>query len=284
MGNELTKVEKYASLQKLEMCIEVFDTPLVRNLDTLELDKVILPAVLKANSDLGFNPNEEKLTHLFANISDEVKRSVPNIPLGEIPIAIQKGILGDYGDFQGLSVVTVIKFLKSHYASEKRAEIAKQSQVKEEEKPIPTLEEQKEIAKQHLIEGFSRYKETGKLAFSAVYLYRFLNEHFGLITYTPEIKWEMYYQAIDDVIHGKEAGILQDFNLRHRNKKAIDVLKSYKENFPDKTECAKQVFKTLDDTELRILVKNASEKLAIKRFFDDLIEMEADITELLTTD
>lgn len=279
METGLTKIEKYTALQRLELCVEMLDSPMARDVEELEIDKVVLPAILKAQKDLGFNPNEEKGSHLMDGIALEIKRAVPNIRLLEIPIAINKGVLGEYGDFLGLSIVSVIKFLKTHYMSAKRAEIAKQVSHKEEEKPIPSIEEQKALAKVHLIEGFERYKETKKIPFSAVYLYRFLSKHFNLVEYSNEVKFEMYYEAILKIKNEKEHDL--DINSRISNRKDIDFLNGFLDTIPDKIECAKAVLKAVQEKELRYMLKNESERIALKRYFDNLIEMETEIKDLL---
>jgi len=279
MEKGLTKIEKYEALQRLELCVEMFDAPMVRETDEITLFSILNAAIIKANDDLGYDTKEEKLKHTFRTIAEEVKRSVPNIRLTEIPIAINKGILGDYGEYFGLSVVTIIKFLKTHYTSAKRAEIAKQVSHKEEEKPIPSIDEQKALAKVHLIDGFERYKETKKIPFSAVYLYRFLSEHFKLVEYPNEVKFEMYYQAIIDIKRDKEHDL--DINSRMSNRKDIDFLNGFLDTVPDKIECAKAVLKAVHEKELRYMLKNESERIALKRYFDNLIEMETEIKDLL---
>lgn len=279
METGLTKIEKYTALQRFDFCVEMLDSPMARDVEELEIDKVVLPAILKAQKDLGFNPNEEKGSHLMDGIALEIKRAVPNIRLLEIPIAINKGVLGEYGDFLGLSIVTVIKFLKAHYTSAKRAEIAKQVSHKEEEKPIPSIEEQKALAKFHLIEGFERYKETKKIPFSAVYLYRFLSKHFNLVQYSNEAKYEMYYEAILKIKKEKEHDL--NINSRMSNRKDVDFLIGFLDTFSDKIECAKAVLKAVQEKELRYMLKNESERIALKKYFDNLIEMETEIKDLL---
>ncbi len=282
METGLTKVEKYEALQRLELCIEMFESPMVRESDELEIDKAVLPSLIKANKDLGFTIEESKLSHLFDGIATEIKRNVPNIRLLEIPIAINKGILGDYGEFYGLSVVTVVKFLKAHYESEKRANLAKQVKPPEVEREIPSIEEQKALAKVHLIEGFAKYKETKIIPFSAVYLYRFLNEHFKLVSYSNEVKFGMYHQAVLDTIKDKENESIKDPNTRISNRKVIDLLRKVLSENPGKVEGAKAVLKEVSENEIRFSLKNQSERIALKTFFDNLIEMEQEITDLLT--
>lgn len=279
METGLTKIEKYTALQRFEMCVEMLDSPMAREVEELEIDKVLLPAILKAQKDLGFKPDPEKGSHLTDGLATEIKRAVPNIRLLEIPIAINKGVLGEYGDFIGLSIVTVIKFLKSHYTSAKRAEIAKQVSHKEEERPIPSIEEQKALAKVHLIDGFEKYKETKNIPLSAVYLYRFLSEHFKLVEYPKEVKFEMYYHAILNIKRDKEQDL--DINTRMSNRKDIDFLNGYLNTIADKIECAKSVLNGVQDKELRYLLKNESERVALRRYFDNLIEMETEIKDLL---
>ncbi|WP_313266537.1 hypothetical protein [Sphingobacterium sp.] len=279
-NNKLTKVDAYNALQSLELCIEMFDSPLVRNCDELEIDKVILPAILKAQKDLGFNPNEQKESHLLDGIALEIKRSVPNIRLAEIPIAINKGILGDYGDFLGLSIVTVIKFLKCHYTSWKRAEIAKQLPTEEPEKQIPTKEEQLDLARHHLLDSFERFKTIRDIGYSAVYLYRYLNEDFKVISFTNEVKWKIYYRAILGIKNQRDTGTIKTV-INNIPKKDFELLNEFLKEYPDEIECAKKVAFTIKKKELLIAIKNESERLALIRFYNDLVEMETELKDIL---
>jgi len=280
MDNGLTKIEKYTAIQKLEMCIEIFDTPMVRDVDDKTLNAVLLASIVKANDDLGFNADPKKLNHLFSGICEEVKRSSPNIRIGEIPIAINKGVLGEYGDFMGLSIVTVVKFLKAHYVSLKRSEIAKQIAPKEEEKPIPTKEQQLELAKQHLLDSFRRFKELGDIGYSAVYLYRYLNEDFKVISFTNEIKWQIYYRAILGVKNQRDLGTIKTV-INSIPKKDFTLLNEFIKTYPDEIECAKQVAGTIKKKELLVAIKNESERLALIRFYSDLVEIGTELSELL---
>lgn len=281
METSLSKIDHYHALQRLEMCVQMFDSQMARNCEELEIDKVVLPAIFKAQKDLGLNPNEEKTNHLMTGIANEIKRSVPNIRLAEIPIAINDGILGVYGDFMSLSVVTVIKFLKAHYNASKRAEIAKQVQQKEEEREPPPIEEQKRIAKGHLIEEFEKYKKTKTTSISSVYLYRFLSEHFGLGKFSKEIKFKMFYDAAKVIVKNLKNEIMENPNARLTNSRKIVVLENFFAIEDDPLQCGIAIFKGLQNEELKIQIKNESERIALRKFFDDLIEIEQSIEELL---
>lgn len=281
METSLSKLEHYNALQRLEMCVQMFDSPMVRNSNDLDIDKVVLPAILKAQKDLGYGPNEDKLTHLMTGISTEIKKSVPNLRLSEIPIAINDGVLGLYGDFIGLSIVSVIKFLKSHYESLKRAELAKQIKPKEEAKQPPTLEEQKIIAKQHLIDEFEKFKTTKTIPLSGVYLYRFLSEHFGLVSFSNELKYRMYYEASKVIVKGLKDEIIANPNSRLSNSKKIGEIENLYSIEDDPIKCAIAIHKGLQNEELKIQIRNESERIALKRYFNDLIEMETEIKDLL---
>lgn len=281
METSLSKVEQYQALKRLEMCIEMFDSPMVRHCEELEIDKVVLPAIFKAQKDLGLNPNEDKTNHLMTGIANEIKKSVPNIRLSEIPIAINDGILGVYGDFMSLSVVSVIKFLKAHYNALKRAEIAKQIQHKEEEKAPPPIEEQKRIAKDHLIEEFEKYKQTKNTSVSSVYLYRFLSEHFGIGQFSKEIKFKMFYDASKVIVKNLKNEIIENPNARLTNSKKIGELENFFAVEDDPLKCGIAIFKGLQNEDLKIQIKNESERIALRKFFDDLIDMDENLEELL---
>ncbi len=280
MENKLTKVDKYNALQRLELCIEMFDSPMSRNSDELEIDKVLMPALIKANKDLGYAIDESKVSHVFEDLAEEIKKTVPNIRLSEIPIAIHKGILGDYGDYYGLSIVSVIKFLKSHYTSGKRAEIAKQLPTKEDKKPIPTKKEQIELAKRHLLDSFEKFKSVGDIGYSAVYLYRYLNDDFKLISFTNEVKWRIYYRAILGIKNQRDTGTIKTV-INNIPKKDFDLLNGFLKEYPDEIECAKKVAFTIKKKELLIAIKNESERLALIRFYSDLVEMETELKDLI---
>ncbi|WP_312363997.1 hypothetical protein [Sphingobacterium sp.] len=280
METGLTKVDKYLALQKMEMCIEMLDSPMARDSELFDIDTFALPAITKAQSDLGLNTKEEKFVHLLDNIANEIKVSVPNIRLAEIPIAIHKGILGDYGDYFGLSIVTVIKFLKSHYTSGKRYELANASKPKEKEKPKPSKEEMDAIGKQHLLESFERFKVDRELGYSAVYLYRYLNEDFKVISFTNEVKWKIYYRAILGIKNQRDTGTIKTV-INNIPKKDFDLLNEFLKEYPDEIECAKKVAFTIKKKELLIAIKNESERLALIRFYNDLVEMETELKDLI---
>lgn len=280
METGLTKVDKYVALQKMEMCIEMLDSPMARDSELFDIDTFALPALTKAQSDLGLNTKEEKFVHLLDNIANEIKVSVPNIRLAEIPIAIHKGILGDYGDYFGLSIVTVVKFLKTHYTSGKRYELANASKPKEEEKPKPTKEEMDAIGKQHLLESFERFKIDRELGYSAVYLYRYLNEDFNVISFTNEVKWKIYYRAILGIKNQRDSGTIKSV-INNIPKKDFDLLNEFLKEYPDEIECAKKVVFTIKKKELLIAIKNESERLALIRFYSGLVEMETELKDIL---
>lgn len=282
METGLTKVEKFNALQRLELCIEMFDSPLSRKSDELEIDKALLPALIKANKDLGYAFDEDKLSYTFEGLATEIKKSVPNIRLAEIPIAINKGIMGDYGDYFGFTVVTIIKFLKAHYASGKRAEIAKQIPREEEEKPIPTKEEQLELSKKCLIDSFGKYKECGKLGYSGVFIYRILKEDFNLISFTNEVKWTLLHKAMQLSRTKKETGTLADYMGGKATREDIKVLNTLLDEYKDPIECAKRFVMENKGKSIYTQVTNEAERLSAIRFFDDLIEVDAEITDLLT--
>src|SRR5690606_10232866 len=276
-----TSVENFLALRKLEMCIEMFDTPKVRDCDRMLVFDVVSLSLTSAKNDLGFAMDDDSWAHLLANASDNIIKVEPNIRLGEIPIAINKGVLGDYGEFYGLSVVTVVKFIKSHYASLKRAELAKQIKPKEEAKQPPTLEEQKIIAKQHLIDEFEKFKTTKTIPLSGVYLYRFLSEHFGLVSFSNELKYRMYYEASKVIVKGLKDEIIANPNSRLSNSKKIGEIENFYAIEDDPIKCAIDIHKGLQNEELKIQIRNESERIALKRYFNDLIEMETEIKDLL---
>src|SRR5690606_10882331 len=110
----------------------------------------------------------------------------PSIRIEEIPIAIEKGILGFYGDFHGLNVVSLANFVNQHYTSSERLKIANQSPTKEEENKTPSETEILETDKKLLLYAFEKYKSTGFYEDHGNYLYKVAAKKLGLFELSKE--------------------------------------------------------------------------------------------------
>ncbi|WP_313418781.1 hypothetical protein [Sphingobacterium multivorum] len=308
MKMELTtnKNSQKQLVPSLALTADIFLSPTARESSRLELDKVVIPALVKAVTDLGYNSNEEKMKHIYSSMSQEIKKATPNIRLSEIPIAIEKGVLGDYGDYHGLSVVGVIKFIKSHLASRERVELAKEMMGSQQEVKIPT---EKEVLDRDLIllqRAFAEYKTKGKFNDIGNYLYKVLDEKFHVISFSNKRRWEFVYDAIQNALAVKARQMSGKSSDRERHLNEVKTLRLFTNPLEALTEGqakileqvaidgdidtkdaekmikAKALFIYLDQnghSRLKSLVLAEALRLALNQFFADLVEMGAEISD-----
>lgn len=290
----------------LALTVDIFSSPTARQSSRLELDKVVIPALIKAVNDLGYNSKEEKMKHIYSSVSLEIKKATPNIRLSEIPVVIEKGVLGDYGEYHGLSVVSVIKFIKAHLASRERVELAKEMMGSQQEVKLPT---EKEILDRDLIlleRAFSEFKASGKFNDIGNYLYKVLDEKFHVISFSNKRRWEFVYDAIQNALAVKGRQMAGKSSDRERHLNEVKTLRLFTNPLEALTEGqakileqvaidgdidakdaekmikAKALFIYLDQnghSRLKALVLAEALRLALNQFFADLVEMGAEISD-----
>jgi len=144
-----------------------------------QLEMVLAQAMAKAFADMGVNTADrrDEITYLVQNMPSEVTRNLPAIRLDEIPVAINRGTLQQFGAFYGLNVATFMHFLMAHYQSEQRlaaikANLATATAIPERAKPTPAELHQNRLNriatafKQYQTEG--HYNDYGSLVFDHI--------------------------------------------------------------------------------------------------------------------
>lgn len=288
MRKELTtnKSQQMQVVHKLAMTLEIFDSPTAREATSIELDSVLIQSIVKANNDLGYNANDEKLAHIYESIADEVRKAVPNVRLAEIPIAIGKGILGDFGDFHGLSVVSVIKFIKAHLASRERSDLAKQRNDSESDKKPPTEEEILSKDKELIIIAFEKFKKDGFYNDLGNYIYKVMDQKFKVIPFTKDVRWEFVYEGIQEVLKQKQNESIINLNSRTATVNEIKFISSILSLYENINDKAKNVVNSIPDEllHLKAMILSEAQKKALHRFFSDCVKMEVDIKDLIADD
>ncbi|SDL14856.1 Uncharacterised protein [Sphingobacterium mizutaii] len=240
-------------------------SPQVRSTTKLAIDAVIQPAVYKAFMDRGqFEIEQEKIDHLVSSLSDSIKQSCPNIRLNEIPIAIKKGVLGEYGDYMGINVVSLVNFVKAHYASSERLNIVKGIQSPSIEKKTPSEEEIIQKDKELLITSFERFKSTGFYEDHGNYIYKIAVKKLNLFDLSEERKKQYLELGKNRAIEKIQSEIFQHPNSR--NKLLLEIKEA--QDLVPYTDGIRRVYKE-------------SLQMALTDWFKSLEEMEIDIKTLL---
>lgn len=266
MKEELTTIKNLGKefSQGLVLKADVFSTPTARESSRLELDKIVIPALVKAVEDLGYNPKDEKLKHLYASVSEGIKSAVPNIRLAEIPLAIQKGVLGDFGEFHGLSVVSVVKFVKIHYTGRERSDLVKQVAKTKSEKKEPSESEVRQGDIKLLTNAFQEYKSKGFYEDHGNYLYKVAVKKFNLFELSEEAQ-KMLLERGKKIAYDKIKLEIYKCGKYERNKllnEAQDLI-----DLVAHSDGVKRVYKE-------------ALQLALNDWFGNLIEMEVNLPEL----
>lgn len=229
----------------------------------------ILKSVEKAFTDTAFkHPGDEKIVDLCSTVADWIIEYAPDMEARNIDKAIQNGILGGYGEYMGLSVVTFKKFITG-YNSQTRKPVHQ-----EEDKQPPTPAEQFLTLGNMAIEERNSYAAdkagTGKKGFvfnpvRLAYIYDFLNS-IGLISYGKEVKNEMWLQGKTNVVERytarKNAG---DAHQRQVITALIDRFQLGPD--PETKEHAEMVAE--------------GKALTVVKYFDDITLTKSNLTELI---
>lgn len=254
--------------------MQAFNTKKLCDCSDNEIDRAIIPAVSEAFFYIGKRDTPSisgDLKFIYDNLPGELKRILPALRLGEIPIAFKRGLLKEFGEYFGLNVAELLRFCKSHYESEQRINAAKTIL-----KPIqaPQLAPSKEslfyLYKNNLLDAFEKNKVGGNYESNGPGLYDFCNK-LGLIIFSTKEKYDIMQDAAHAVIKDQHMAlivIVEDFKRRPLQK-IIDVISEHLNNAGPLTEGIKP------------LIISKSKFLTLKAFFSDIDMSELNLSEIV---
>lgn len=226
-----------------------------------QLEYVLAQAMAKAFADMGLKTDERRqdINYLVQNMPAEVTRNLPNIRLAEIPVAINRGILQQFGEFYGLNVVTFMRFLMAHYQSEQRLEavkahLAAATNTSESLPPTPRQMQQNRLNrmatafKQYKAQGY--YNDYGSLVFDNI-------NALGKIPFDTEQEAQILQQARQNLID------------RH----------SRLSLYADERASLRATLNQIIHGEANHLIITEAKRITLYALFDDLIEKGVDILD-----
>ncbi|RKR84886.1 hypothetical protein BDD43_5139 [Mucilaginibacter gracilis] len=171
---------------------QLLNSPLAIQATPQQLEYTLAQAMAKAFADMGINTTDrnDEITYLVQNMPAEVLRTLPNIRLSEIPVAINRGILRQFGNFFGLNVATFMHFLMAHYQSEQRLNAIKAHSAalaSQAPKPVPSAQQIKQNRISRIATAFYQYKTTGYYNDYGSLVFDNINA-MGKIPFTPSKK------------------------------------------------------------------------------------------------
>lgn len=239
-----------------------------------EIDTVIIPAVSEGFFKIGKRDNSglsAELKFIYDNLGRELKMLVPGLHVKEIPIAINRLIIRDFGDYFGLNVAEICRACKTHFESEIRSNSVKVL-FKEPDQPTitPNIDQQFYTAKNLASDAYTRFENKKDFELLARVVYDFLNK-LELIIFTSAEKYDFMKQGSIMVVteqNTKLSKITENFNRRPH----IRIIKLIK-NALDTGEPVP------DDVKNLILIK--AKYLTLKAFFNEITNNELKLTDLI---
>jgi hypothetical protein len=104
-------------------------------------------------------PKGVEYTVMIDQVMRICKKTYGTIREKEIVIAITRGVLGDYGEYMGLSIKSFTWFIKSYLAEESRIKLLAERNKPADSKAEPTLAEQKEAFISRLEQLYEDFKQ-----------------------------------------------------------------------------------------------------------------------------
>lgn len=153
---------------------------------------IIGKVFLMAGQEIG----KTDLQALANAMSNTLCRKFTALTIQEVNIAMEKGVMKEYGKYFGLNIVTFNDWLLAYMDSSERLEaIEKQMKTNAIEAPKePTTAELIQMKKETILYGLKVYQSHGVYSRNPQHLYRYLEE-FQLITLSPAEKKDLMVKA-----------------------------------------------------------------------------------------
>lgn len=240
-------------------------SPMIKDSDNFTLFEIFKNSITKAYLLIRYDSPSE-LALIIGETLRLALTNCPDIRENEINIAFTRGVLGEYGDFKGLSVVTFIGFLKSYLKDEERQRIIALSMVKPEEKKIPTAEEVFEMAKGNALKALNDVKIGRDITLSGSAVYDWLSL-LGVISLSTEEKNESMDEAKSQLIE----------EYTHKNMTETDRFKRI-----DNTtiiDTLNSDYKSSQDVHKKLIRR--AKTISLKYFLQGIIVSEENFDELI---
>lgn len=252
---------------------KAINSQLVNQVPPADVFKVLNMAIVKSYIDTGFkapdahNTNDAFIYQQMVNeIVVYVRTRLAGYRVNELPVAIERGCLGEFGEFMGLNKKSYIQFLNGYKDSQDRLiTLSEIKKLQELPKPIPSMEEQFNTAKYNVLQAFEAHKIDQPQERLGAIVYDFLRQ-INLCEYSTEVRAQVYKDATARVINDAQNKRLQsDFFVRKAINKLIEDFQAGPE--PGSKEYG--------------LIVAKGKSIMTSKYFDDLILTGTNLSELV---
>lgn len=256
-STQLVNTKEYKQLSNIEQQIALsFYDIKIKDVVYLDLKVYLLKLIFATHLNVGYKAEEEIINLSIDDLCNDLKSYNAGVTLKQIEIAFRLGIKNEYSEWFGLCNKTYFQWINGFVFSERKrmALLTLKNASMQQEKEV-TEAEANEIIKNGVIEQFENYKAKGIFLGSDV-SYNYL-ERQGLLILTAERKKEIFEQIKLDVLN--------------ENKRNIGITDT-------KRVIMANIENMLANNEF---LKAKAKKYALKEYFDNLIEMETDLKDLI---
>lgn len=230
--------------------------------DPAVLRLTVKVAVLKAYIHTQRKATASELKLLIDDLKAEILRVFPRIRLGEIGLAIHKVAMGEFEKVYNLSMAFMVAGIRWYMQSEARAEagrklLASSSQLLLEA-PKPSPEDLEKMHIQNVKKAFDNFKKNGYVQDHGNYIFNVLC-NMGVVNFTEEDKIEFWKNAKQNV-------------FKYYSRPTIDI---------DRAKENRQIIEALKANREHTLFWVEAKKIALNKFFHDMVEMDTDISDLI---
>lgn len=168
---------------------------LFSNIPDVEAFSIIRDAILKGYISAKYSKIEASELDIIADETMKcVKNKFGSLRENEFIIALMRGLLGDYGEFHGISFISCSQFVKAYLKEPSRVKLTlpnKQEALK------PSDDEIYQLSKQNALEALKELNKKGTVGRFGVIVYDFF-EKIGLINLSLDEKKEYWQQAKEE--------------------------------------------------------------------------------------
>lgn len=247
----------------------VLDTTQLSQASPEEIFNAIKAAYYKAFADTGFKmvgTDQEIDQNAMYQITEIMKYITPvygGMRLGEIQIAVNRGIRKVYGDYMGLSVVTFFSFFDGYIKHQDRQNALLDLYRVRNAPGEPTRAEAYDLAKSNALHTLKEVREGRNINYIGAVVYDFLDT-LGLIDFDNEEKRAMY-QEVRRVAEMEFSSPKID---RTKRLDAVWILEALQD--PSKPQ-----------ENIVNILKWRAKALALKKFLEGVILNDVDLDELI---
>lgn len=146
MELQLYKQNGLASIPNTEVEVwRALNTKIIKEIHPAVLFEVFKSAITKAYAMVRFeNPVGKEFTLMIDQVMQICQSKFGTLREDEVMIAISRGVLKEYGDYMGLSIVSFVNFVKKYMEQDARNQMLAEINKPIEIKPPPSPKDQKE--------------------------------------------------------------------------------------------------------------------------------------------